>query len=168
MKNTRIFVLRHLYFDTLRDYFNNSFCEDNPVGPVPFLTEGIGTVSQPPHRALLFTHTKATPYVLPHRNHHTHRTVRPLRQTRLGASSPICPPTTRSPTNGVRSGQYFSLRAPGVHLPGMRQNQFPHLREKVSNQSGGLFSGTQTRGQKLGNPVWACRKRAGRLHGLIC
>lgn len=103
-----------------------------------------------------------------HRNHYTSRTGHPLRQTRLGAPSPVCSPTAGAPTIGVRSGEYFSLRAPGVHLPGMQKNQFPGLREKVSNQQGEVFGGTQVGGQKSGNPVRACRKRAWRLHGLIC
>ena len=167
MKNTRIFVLRHLYFDTLRDSFNNSFCEDNPVGPVPFLTEGIGTVSQPPHRALLFTHTKATPYVLPHRNRHTHRTGHPLRQTRLGASSPTLKPTARIETNAVHSGKYFALCTYSVHLPQVRKNEPFRLRPPFPGAFGLLLSGDKIGGEKHGHSLRACRKRAGRLHGLI-
>lgn len=161
-KDLPLLPLHHLFGACQVPY--KQFCLTYPGGfgilPHGGFRSGVAT----PARPFLFA-KNATPHA--HRNHDTHRTGPPLRPTRLGASSSVCPPTTRTPATGVRSGEYFSLRAPGVHLPGMRQNQFPHLREKVSDESGGLFSGTQTRGQKPGHSLRACRKRVGRLHGLI-
>lgn len=102
-----------------------------------------------------------------HRNSHTSGTRHPLQKARLGAPSPVGPSTTRTQATGVRSGEYFSLRAPGVHLPGMQKNKFSYLREKVSDESGGLIRRAQIGGQKHSHSLRTYRKRAGRLHCLI-
>lgn len=163
MKNTRIFVARDHSNGILPDSDNN-LVTDNPVGMASFLLAGACGLAAA-YWALFFTKI-ARPHHA-HRNSHTYRAGHPLRQTRLGAPSPTLKPTAGIETNGVHSGQPYALCTYGVHLQQVRKNEPFRLRAPLPGAFGLLLSGTQIGGEKHGHSLRACRKRAGRLRGLI-
>ena len=162
-KDLPLLPLHHLFGACQVPY--KQFCLTYPGGfgilPHGGFRSGVAT----PARPFLFA-KNATPHA--HRNSHTHRTGHPLRQTRLGASSPTLKPTAGIETNGVHSGKYFALCTYSVHLPQVRQNEPFRLRPPFPGAFGLLLSGDKIGGEKHGHSLRACRKRAGRLRGLIC